>query len=129
MRADGQLAKEAHDHDAAGDANQRFHAIIVEGAGSAFADEMMTRVLALMRLFFVQVSDEHNEFHYPYVELNEEVLKLVEAGQREQAAEKMRMYLEKSRIELRELLSGPAVTDDAPSATGEMAGESTDERS
>lgn len=125
---DGQLAKEAHDHYAAGDANQRFHAIIVEGVGSAFADEMMTRVLALMRLFFVQVSDEHNEFHYPYVELNEEILKLVESGQREQAAEKMRMYLEKSRIELRELLNGPAVTDDAPSATAEVAGESTDER-
>ena len=105
---DGQLAKEAHDHDAVGDANQRFHAIIVEGSGSAYAGEMMTRVLAMMRLLFIQVSAEHHGFHYPYVELNEEIAVLVESGQREQAAEKMRTYLEQSRNELRELLSSPA---------------------
>lgn len=68
----------------------------------------MTRVLAMMRLLFIQVSAEHHGFHYPYVELNEEIAVLVESGQREQAAEKMRTYLEQSRNELRELLSSPA---------------------
>lgn len=105
---DGQLAREAHDHEGVGDANQRFHAIIIEGSGSAYAEEMMTRVLAMMRLLFIQVSTEHHGFHYPYVELNEELTLLVESGQREQVAEKMRTYLEQSRNELRELLNGPA---------------------
>ncbi|MDK8345616.1 GntR family transcriptional regulator [Brevibacterium sp. UMB1308A] len=124
---DGQLAREAHDHDAVGDANQRFHAVIVEAAGSTFADEIMTRVLAMMRLLFVHASDEHQEFHYPYVERNEEILKLVESGQREQAAETMREYLEKSRSQLQELLNGPAIPEDSPSAETEVAVDGADE--
>ena len=124
---DGHLARKAHDHDGVGDANQRFHAVIIESARSAYADEMMTRVLALMRLLFVQVSDKRHEFHYPYVELNEEILRLVESDQREQAAEKMRKYLEKSRNKLRELLNGPAPSEDSVDGAADNDGDDTAE--
>lgn len=125
---DGQLAREAQDHDGAGDANQRFHATIIEGAGSSFADDMMTRVLAIMRLVFIQVSAKHDGFHYPYVELNDEIAQLVDSGQREQAAERMRSYLERSRDELRELLNSPAPTEVADAqGSSEVAAEATSE--
>lgn len=124
---DGHSARKTHDHDSVGDANQRFHAIIIESAGSAYADEMMTRVLTMMRLLFVHVSDERHEFHYPYVELNEEILQLVESGQHEQAAEKMRKYLEKSRNELRELLNGPTASEDSVDGAADNGGDATAE--
>lgn len=102
---DGRAARDAGDTAGIGDANQRFHAAIIAASQSRFAEEVMTRVLALMRLVFLRGSARHEDLHGPYLELNAEIAALVADGEREAAAEKMRTYLEQSRDEMRELMA------------------------
>lgn len=105
--AAGRAARDAGDPHAAGDANQRFHSAIIASAESHYANEVMTRVLALMRLVFIRGSAERHGFHYPYVEFNASIADLAAAGHRREAAEEMRTYLDRARREVRELLSKP----------------------
>lgn len=80
-------------------ANQRFHEALILGTGSTGLLEMMSRVLAQMRLVFHAMSNAP-DFHSQYVELNAELLELLAAGKRAQAAERLRSYLDKSEAEL-----------------------------
>ena len=103
--AAGRAAREAGDPHAVGDANQRFHSAIIASAESYYANEVMTRVLALMRLVFIRGSAERRGFHYPYIELNATIADLAASGRRREAAEEMRSYLDRACSEVRELLS------------------------
>lgn len=106
--ADGRAARDAGDPDAVGDANQRFHSTIIAATGSVYADDIMARVLALMRLVFIRGSVERRGFHFPYVEQNARITELAAAGRRAEAADAMRSYLDCARCEVRELLAEAA---------------------
>lgn len=67
-------------------ANQQFHRQIVAGMGSATLDANMDRLLARMRLVFLQVLRREPGFHGDYVGLNRRVLTLLAAGQKKKAA-------------------------------------------
>lgn len=80
-------------------ANQRFHEVLILGTGSAGLVEMMARILAQMRLVFHAMSNAP-DFHSHYVELNAEVLALLAQGQRAEAADMLRSYLDRAEAEL-----------------------------
>ncbi len=77
---EGDLAKVA-------DANQRFHRVIVAGVGSSMVEDMMDRILALMRLAFLQVLEAEPEFHAPFVAKNREVMDALERMDFNEAAD------------------------------------------
>ncbi len=81
------------------DANQCFHEELVRATGSAHLQELMTKVLAQMRLVFHAMGDAP-DFHSHYVELNAALVELLEAGQREQACTALRGYLDRAETEL-----------------------------
>lgn len=85
--------------EAMADANQRFHEEVVRASGSAQLQELMTRVLAQMRLVFHAMSDAP-DFHSHYVELNASLVDLLRAGERDQAAQALRGYLDTAETEL-----------------------------
>lgn len=95
----------AGDPHGTGDANQRFHSAIIASANSVYADAVMVRVLALMRLVFIRGSAERHNFHFPYVELNAAIAQLAVEGRRVEAAAEMRAYLQRARADVRELLA------------------------
>ncbi|WP_461636149.1 GntR family transcriptional regulator [Glutamicibacter soli] len=80
-------------------ANQRFHEEVVRASGSAQLQELMTRVLAQMRLVFHAMSDAP-DFHSHYVELNASLVEMLRDGEREQAAAALRNYLDVAETEL-----------------------------
>ncbi|MGX1748971.1 GntR family transcriptional regulator [Glutamicibacter protophormiae] len=85
--------------EAMADANQRFHEEVVRASSSAQLQELMTRVLAQMRLVFHAMSDAP-DFHSHYVELNASLVDLLRAGERDQAAQALRGYLDTAETEL-----------------------------
>lgn len=86
------------------DANQRFHESLIAGTRSALLQELMTRVLAQMRLVFHAMS-RSPAFHSHYVEQNGELVALLAQGHRDEAAETLRGYLDQAEAELLEHLS------------------------
>ncbi|MFC6257408.1 FCD domain-containing protein, partial [Kocuria oceani] len=88
------------------DANQRFHRTVVELAGSVRQNELMSRILAEMRLVFFSMRQDPS-FHAPYIERNARILELFEQGSREEASVQMHRYLEDSRQQLLTVLEGP----------------------
>ena len=80
-------------------ANQRFHEALILGTGSTGLSEMMSRILAQMRLVFHAMGTAP-EFHSRYVELNAELLEMLAAGRRADAAEHLRRYLDQAEAEL-----------------------------
>lgn len=80
-------------------ANQRFHEELIRSTGSRGLAEIMTRVLAQMRLVFHAMSGAP-DFHSNYVELNAELVRLLAAGDRADAAETLRKYLDRAEAEL-----------------------------
>ncbi|MET4003999.1 DNA-binding GntR family transcriptional regulator [Arthrobacter sp. UYCu511] len=94
--ADGDIAAMA-------DANQRFHEELVRATGSERLQELMTRVLAQMRLVFHAMSDAP-DFHSHYVELNGTLVTLLQDNKREEAAHALRIYLDRAEAELLEHL-------------------------
>lgn len=102
---EGRAAMAAGDPHGTGDANQRFHSAIIASANSAYADAVMVRVLALMRLVFTRGSVERHDFHFPYVELNAAIAQLVAEDRRMEAAAHMRAYLQRARADVRDLLA------------------------
>lgn len=84
-------------------ANQRFHEELIRGTGSHGLGQTMTRVLAQMRLVFHAMSGAP-DFHSHYVELNADLVRLLAAGERAEAAETMRRYLDRAEAELLEHL-------------------------
>ncbi len=81
------------------DANQEFHKQLVLTSGSLLLQELMGRVLARMRLVFHAMSDAP-DFHSHYVEQNATLVELLAAGQRQEAAQTLRGYLDMAEAEL-----------------------------
>lgn len=92
------------DRHAVADANQRFHREIVAGLGSPALDETMARLLARMRLVFVWVLAAEPDFHAPYVDENRQVVGLLQARERAEAAGLLRTMIMRTGDRLADLL-------------------------
>ncbi|QCP04166.1 GntR family transcriptional regulator [Brevibacterium sp. CS2] len=92
------------DRHAVADANQRFHREIVAGLGSPALDETMARLLARMRLVFVRVLAAEPDFHAPYVDENRQVVGLLQARERAEAAGLLRVMIMRTGDRLADLL-------------------------
>ena len=99
--AGARAAREAGDITGMGDANQRFHRGLMGLTGSGTLVTTMDRLLARMRLVFHAMSEEPG-FHGEYVDRNAEILRLLQAGQRAEAAEALREYLSYAETQLLE---------------------------
>ena len=88
----GLAAAAAGDWRAVGTADLRFHQALASLAGSERLDELMRSVLAELRLVF-HVMASPREFHEPYLARNEEIVRLVDAGETQAAARVLARYL------------------------------------
>ena len=107
LRAAVERARVARDaRSAAGmaDANQDFHAGVVELAGSERLTLLMRQVLAEMRLVFHSMVNEP-AFHAPYVEDNARIVLLLEGGKRDEAGELLTDYLRRAEEQLLAVLA------------------------
>jgi DNA-binding GntR family transcriptional regulator len=73
-------------------ANQHFHRALVALAGSPRLDQQMALLLAEMRLVFHRMPGVR-EFHEPYLAQNARICALLEAGERDAAADAVTEYL------------------------------------
>ena len=80
-------------------ANQQFHRVIAAMGGSRRIEQQMGAVLAEMRLVF-HLMPQGPSFHAAYLELNEEICALLEAGHREEAAALLRDELQRAQAQL-----------------------------
>lgn len=97
--ASGAGARAAGDIAAMADANQALHEAIVNLAQSQFLAQLMTRLLAQMRLIFHAMASA-TDFHGHYVERNIELVASIRSGDRETAATLLRDYLDTAEAEL-----------------------------
>lgn len=104
-RAEAALA--AGDFHRLGQANQEFHRTVVAGAGSALLDEEMDRLLARMRLVFLQAERTVPEFHRDFVPVNRDIVTLLQAGDRAAAADRLRVSIEETGRRLPALVRAP----------------------
>jgi DNA-binding GntR family transcriptional regulator len=89
---EGRAAARMANWDGVASANQHFHRALVAMGGSPRLDQQMKLLLAEMRLVFHRMS-EVREFHEPYLDRNDAICDLLEAGDRAAAAEEVRRYL------------------------------------
>jgi len=89
---EGRAAARTANWDGVASANQHFHRALVAMGGSPRLDQQMKLLLAEMRLVFHRMS-EVREFHEPYLDRNDAICDLLEAGDRAAAAEEVRRYL------------------------------------
>ncbi|MDC5697073.1 GntR family transcriptional regulator [Intrasporangium calvum] len=85
-------AQEQGDTAGIAQANQDFHRAITRLGQSRRVDHLMAGVLAEMRLVF-HLMDSEEGFHEPYLERNDEIVRLLERGDRSAAAASLRGYL------------------------------------
>ncbi|AJK68557.1 GntR family transcriptional regulator [Corynebacterium marinum] len=85
-------------------ANQQFHRQLVAGMGSATLDETMDRLLAQMRLVFLQVLRKDPGFHGDYVPVNRHVVELMSAGCYDEAATVLHDSLVRTGRRVQEIL-------------------------
>jgi DNA-binding GntR family transcriptional regulator len=90
--AEGRAAAAADDWSGVAAANQHFHRALVALAASPRLDQQMGLLLAEMRLVFHRMA-EVRAFHEPYLDLNDRIAGLLEAGEREAAALAVEEYL------------------------------------
>ena len=88
---EGRAAARKADWDGVASANQHFHRALVAMGGSP-RDQQMKLLLAEMRLVFHRMS-QVREFHEPYLDRNDTICVLLEAGERAGAADEVRRYL------------------------------------
>lgn len=79
--------------------NQHFHRALARLSGSRRVDQLMEGVLAEMRLVFHGMSGRP-DFHRSYLRRNEEVVALLEAGDRAGAARALEAYLDDAEAEV-----------------------------
>ncbi|AWT26870.1 hypothetical protein Csp1_21090 [Corynebacterium provencense] len=101
---DAEDAVSRQDYSAAGLANQRFHRAVVAAAGSPLLDDETDRLLARMRLVFLQAEKVRHDFHRQFVPVNREIADLVSGGRRQDAATRLRESLTETGLQLRELV-------------------------
>jgi DNA-binding GntR family transcriptional regulator len=95
---------------AVGTANMRFHRDLVALADSPRTDEVAGRLLAELRLAFHAVASPRR-LHEPYVDRNRALLDLLAAGEYEDAAQGLEVYLEDSLAELLDAVRSATVND------------------
>ena len=80
-------------------ANQAFHEAVVAMSGSAHLQQLMSRVLAEMRLVFHAMNSQP-DFHSTYVEQNARLVELLREGKRSRAAKVLQAYLDAAEAQL-----------------------------
>jgi DNA-binding GntR family transcriptional regulator len=90
--AAGEDALERADWQALGTANLKFHQELVALAGSPRTNELMSAVLAELRLVFHVMADPRR-FHEPYLARNRAILERLRSGDGQGAAEDLEVYL------------------------------------
>ncbi len=101
--AEATAAREAGSVPRMASANQALHRAVIAMSGSESLEVLMTRVLAQMRLVFHTMSSAP-DFHSHYVHRNVDLVERLRAGQRAEAAEGLRSYLDAAEAELLEHL-------------------------
>ncbi len=86
------VRREALDWVGVGSANMRFHKAVVDLADSTRLSDFYERIAAELRLGFGLLANPE-QLHAPFVELNDNIVKLVEEGRAEDAAREMETYL------------------------------------
>ena len=96
---DGEVALRERQWQALGTANLAFHQALVALAGSRRSDELMSGLLAELRLVFHVMADPRR-FHEPYLTRNREILERIQAGDGPGAAEDLAVYLRDAEEQL-----------------------------
>lgn len=96
---EGRAAAARQDWKGLGTANQHFHKAVVGLLADPRIDELMSQLLAELRLAF-HVMQPLKDFHLPYLEDNERVCSLVEAGDGDGAAAVLNAYLSRAERQL-----------------------------
>lgn len=104
---EGERASGRGDWVAVGTANMQFHRDLVAMARSPRTDQVTERLLAEMRLAFHAVASPQR-LHETYVGRNRALLELLAAGEFDQAAELLEVYLRDSLAELLDAIRGAA---------------------
>jgi DNA-binding GntR family transcriptional regulator len=97
--ADGDDALRRREWQALGTANIKFHQVLVALAGSPRADELMSGVLAELRLVFHVIADP-KRFHEPYLARNRQILERLQRGDGPGAADELDTYLRDAEHQL-----------------------------
>jgi DNA-binding GntR family transcriptional regulator len=97
--ADGEEALRGSEWQALGTANISFHRALVALAGSPRSDELMSGILAELRLVFHVMADPQR-FHEPYLERNRGILHRLQGGDGPGAAEDLEGYLHDAEEQL-----------------------------
>lgn len=97
--AEGDRARKQRDWQALGTANMLFHQAVGALAGSPRIDELMSDILAELRLVFYLMADPRR-FHEPYLERNREILAAIDAGDGPLAERLLVKYLADSEHQL-----------------------------
>jgi len=92
-------AAETGDWSGVGTANMHFHNALVALAGNQRINAMIRQTLAELRLAF-HVMKPIKEFHEPYLPVNQEICRLLEAGRTDEAADELAAYLRTARDQL-----------------------------
>ncbi|MET0859572.1 MAG: GntR family transcriptional regulator [Microbacterium sp.] len=95
----GVAAAERADWDGVGTANMHFHRSIAALADSPRIDEIMSQLLAELRLIF-HVMPTVRDFYEPYLGDNERIATLVEAGRSQEALAVLLDYLDRAEDQL-----------------------------
>lgn len=69
-----------------------FHRTLMDACGSVHLSEMFEKLLAELRLAFLQLPDVQ-QLHQPYVARNRKLLELIEADQEDAAIRELEDYL------------------------------------
>ena len=97
--SEGVAGADAGDWTAVATANQHFHRALVAMADSPRLDQQMALLLAEMRLVFHRMPGVR-EFHEPYLNRNDAICALLEAGDRAAAAVEVERYLRDAEQQL-----------------------------
>lgn len=85
-------AAESSDWQQVGTCDITFHRKIMDACGSIHLSEMFEKLLAELRLAFLQLPDVQ-QLHQPYLARNRTLLELIEAGQEDAAVRELEDYL------------------------------------
>ena len=91
----GQRCREESDWRGVGTANMAYHEAIVELADSERLNLLFSQLLAELRLAF-GLLNEPEFLHAPYVDRNQQILELLEAGRQQEASALLKDYLDHS---------------------------------
>ena len=91
--AAAEAAADREEWDAVGTADIDFHRMLISACNSTHLSAMFERLLAELRLAFLQLSDRRS-LHEPYLRRNRQLVSLLEAGDREAARAHLLDYLD-----------------------------------